>query len=236
MDRRPGNGCDLGREARGGALKKPGCGDLPALACCIFLAVAVSRVDAQTAPRLYACRDGHGRTLTSDRPMAECAETTQQELRKSGGVLRSVGPTYSDLELAARQKQDRRIEEAVAERAGERRRARALLVRYPAAPVHDRERDDALRHLEQAAQTARHYLLALRRDRQRLDEELQFYRGDRAKAPVALREALEDNEARIRAQSKFIQSMDEDRQRLVERFATERAQLEPLWRAAAANR
>jgi hypothetical protein len=125
---------------------------------------------------------------------------------------------------------------AALDRAGERRRQRALLVRYPDARVHDRERDDALAQIEQVTQEAKHYLAALKIDRQRLDEELEFYRGDRTKAPTALRERFEENEVSVRAQNKFIQSMDEDRQRLALRFANERAQLEPLWQTVAAKR
>lgn len=206
-----------------------------ALACCVLVSLS-SNADAQSPPLVYACKDAHGRALTSDRPIADCADRNQQELRKSGGVLRTVGPTYSDLELAARQNQDLRAERAALDRAGERRRERALLVRYPDSRVHDRERDDALANIDQTAQVARQYLAALKIDRQRLDEELEFYRGDRAMAPAALREKLEENEAGVRAQSKFIQSMEEERHRLALRFAKERTQLEPLWQAVAAKR
>ena len=108
--------------------------------------------------------------------------------------------------------------------------------RYPDARVHDRERNDALAHVEQTTQVARHYLAVLMLDRQRLDEELEFYAGNHAKAPEALHQKFEENEGGIRAQNKFIQSMEEDRQRLALRFENERAQLEPLWRATAVTR
>jgi len=215
---------------------KPMAERIAALACCVLLSLTAAKAAAQPTPRLYTCKDLRGRALTSDRPIAECTDRNQQELRKTGGVLRTVGPTYSDLELAARQNEDRRAEQAALDRAGERRRERALLVRYPDARVHDRERDDALAHIEQAAQVARHYLAALNVERQRLDEELEFYRGDRTKAPSALREKFEENETSVRAQTKFIQSMEEDRERLALRFANERVQLEPLWKAVAAKR
>lgn len=223
-------------EGCGGSLIKLNGGHIAALACVVLLSLGPASANAQSVPRVYACKDDRGRALTSDRPIADCADRNQQELRKTGGVLRTVGPTYSDLDLAARQNQAQRAEQAALDRAGERRRERALLVRYPEARVHDRERDDALAHIEQAAQVARHYLAALKIDRQRLDEELAFYRGDRTKAPAALREKFEDNEAGVRAQNKFIQSMEEDRQRLAMRFAKERTQLEPLWQAVAAKR
>ncbi|MDM0035722.1 DUF4124 domain-containing protein [Variovorax sp. J22P271] len=207
-----------------------------ALACCVLVSLSSAESDAQSPPRVYACKDAHGRTLTSDRPIADCADRNQQELRKTGGVLRTVGPTYSDRDLVARQNQAQRAEQAALDRAGERRRERALLVRYPDVRIHDRERDEALAQIEQAAQVAKHYLATLKVDRQGLDQELEFYRGDRTKAPAALREKFEENEAGFRAQSKFIQSMEEDRQRLALRFAKERTQLEPLWQAVAAKR
>ncbi|MDM0085554.1 DUF4124 domain-containing protein [Variovorax sp. J31P179] len=207
-----------------------------AFACCVLVTLSSANADAQPAPRVYACKDAHGRALSSDRPIVECADRSQQELRKTGGVLHTVGPTYSDLDLVARQNQDQRAEQAALDRAGERRRERALLVRYPDARIHDRERDEALAQIEQAAQVARHYLATLELARQGLDQELEFYRGDRTKAPAALREKFEENETGVRVQSKFIQSMEEDRQRLALRFAKERTQLEALWQAVAAKR
>ena len=198
---------------------------------------AVSAVaQAQSAPGLYACKDTRGRALSSDRPIAECADRQQLELRRSGGVLRTVGPSYSEQDQAARAHQLQQMDRAAAQREGERRRERALLARYPDSRLHDRERAEALAQLDQATHLARDYLAALKRERQELDAELQFFRGDRAKAPAGLSRKFDENEEGVRAQNRFIQSRDEEKQRVALRFASERAQLEPLWRATSANR
>lgn len=191
---------------------------------------------AQPAPRVYSCKDAHGRVLSADRPIADCAGREQEELRKTGGVLRKVAPTYSELDLATRDRQDREAEQQVLERAGQRRRERALLVRYPDARIHEQTRADALAQIDQAMQLARSYLAALKMERHKLDEELEFYRGDRTKAPAVLDQKFEENDSGIRAQTQFIQSSEEERQRLIHRFDDERARLQPQWQARASRR
>ncbi|MGJ7505854.1 DUF4124 domain-containing protein [Variovorax sp. GT1P44] len=203
-----------------------------ALAACLLLALASPRADAQSAPRIYACKDARGRTLSSDRPIADCADREQAELRKSGGVLRTIDAAASPMDLAARERRDEEAEQAALLRSGERRRERALLVRYPDARIHDQERAEALAQIDQTTRVANDYLAALKVDRQRLDGELEFYRGDRALAPAVLRRKFDENEAAVRAQLRFIRQAEDDRQRLALRFAKERAQLEPLWRTS----
>lgn len=211
-------------------------GGTATLACCVLLSLGATLAQAQSAPRVYSCKDAHGRILSADRPIADCADREQEELRKSGGVLRKVAPTYSDLDLVTRDRQDREAEQQVLQRAGERRRERALLVRYPDARIHEQERADALAQIDQALQLARNYLAALKTERHKLDEELAFYRGDRAKAPAALDQKFDENDSGIQAQTRFIQSSEEERQRVIQRFESERAQLEPQWQARASRR
>ncbi|MDM0022655.1 DUF4124 domain-containing protein [Variovorax saccharolyticus] len=207
-----------------------------ALVSGLLLGAVTPAAQAQSMPGLYACKDSRGRSLSSDRPIAECADRQQLALRQSCGVLRTVGPSYSELDQAAREHQLQQADRAAAQRAGERRRERALLARYPNSRLHDQERADALAQLDQATHLARNYLAALNRERRQLDEELQFFRGDRAKAPAVLSRKFDENEENVRAQTRFIQSREEDQQRLAQRFASERAQLEPLWRASSASR
>ncbi|RYY93606.1 MAG: DUF4124 domain-containing protein, partial [Comamonadaceae bacterium] len=119
----------------------------------------------QSAPgstaSIYACVDAAGRTLTSDRPIATCIDREQRELRPGGGTRRIVEPTWTAEELAAREARKREAQQAALRAQEERRRERALLVRYPSADVHERERRDALAQVDVVLQAARNRLVEL---------------------------------------------------------------------------
>ena len=92
-------------------------------AICLMLPLAVSA-------QIYVCKDASGRTLTSDRPIPECANRAMRELDRSGLVRREIAPP-----LTAQQKQERelqqerqRVEAAVLEE--QRLYDRALMTRY----------------------------------------------------------------------------------------------------------
>ncbi len=92
-------------------------------AACIVLPLAASA-------QIYVCKDASGRTLTSDRPIPECANRAMRELDHSGLVRREIAAP-----LTAQQKQERELQQ-------ERQRAdsaaveeqrlydRALMTRY----------------------------------------------------------------------------------------------------------
>ena len=68
----------------------------------VFLMAAGLAVSAwaqtSTSPIIagvYTCVDAKGRKLTSDRPIYECADRTQQEMTTTGTVKRVIGPTLT---------------------------------------------------------------------------------------------------------------------------------------------
>jgi hypothetical protein len=84
-----------------------------------------------SAGGIYSCTDARGRTLTADRPIAECSDREQRELSPSGLTRRKVEPTYTAREMAEREDRAREAAVQAAPATDERRRERALLMRYP---------------------------------------------------------------------------------------------------------
>src|SRR6185369_16743825 len=103
----------------------------------------------------------------------------------------------------------------------ERRRERALLVRYPNPAAHDRERAEALVQID----------VVIQADRKRVDDELEFYKKDPAKAPDALRRRVEDIARSVAVQNRFIGEQEDEKKRVNARFDEEQAKLAPLWAA-----
>lgn len=204
-----------------------------ALTLVVGLLGVASAAVAQQQPSsagVYSCKDARGRTLTSDRPIAECLDREQHALRATGGVLRTIGPSYSEREAAEREAQQRQAELIEAQRTEQRRRERALLTRYPNEAAHERDKAEALAQTDELTRIARKRIADLAEERKKVDDELEFYKGDPSKAPRAVRQRLEDNARSVQAQNRFIDVQRDERTRLNARFDEERSRLLPYWR------
>jgi hypothetical protein len=116
-----------------------------ALGLCLLAGTAM----AQNSGGIYSCIDSKGRRLTSDRPIPECLDREQRELGSSGVVRRVVPPSYTAEERAKLDAQRKAEELQRARVAEEKRRDKALLVRYPNQAMHDKERADALLQIDE---------------------------------------------------------------------------------------
>lgn len=200
-----------------------------AAGCTLALAQAQKGAPVPGAAGIYSCVDAKGRTLTADRPIAECSDREQRELSPSGMTRRRLEPTYTAREQAEREDRAREAAVQAARIADERRRERALLIRYPNAAAHERERGEALVQVDAVIQAARKRLSELADDRKKIDEELEFYKGDASKAPGVLRRRLDDNAKSVAVQNRFIGEQEDEKKRVNARFDEERVRLKQLW-------
>lgn len=185
------------------------------------------------AQNIYTCTDGQGRKRTADRPIAECADREQRLLNPSGTVRATVGPSLNAQERAQQELRQRQEGEAQARQVEAVRRERALLLRYPNQAAHDKERAEALAQVALVQQVARNREAELVRQREGLLAELEFYKKDPARAPLALRRQLDENSRNQAAQKRFIAEQEAERGRVNARFDAEQARLKSLWAASA---
>jgi len=191
--------------------------------------LVVSTVALAQGKGIYTCIDSKGRRITSDRPITECLDREQRELTGSGTVKRVVPPSYTAEERAridAQKKADEALQARIAE---EKRRDRALLIRYPNKPVHDKERTDALAQIDEVISAVNKRAQALLDQRKDISAELEFYQNDVSKAPLWLRRKLEDNEQQVAVQQRFVVEQTQEKQRLNARFDEELVKLRQLW-------
>ncbi len=178
---------------------------------------------------IYTCIDSKGRRLTSDRPIPECLDREQRELTRSGTVKRVVPPSYTAEERAELEAL-RKAEEAERSRANEeRRRERALLIRYPNQATHDKARADAMAQIDEVILAVKKRLDELNQQRTELDQELEFYKSDVKKAPAWLQRKHEDNLSQIQIQTRFLSDQDQEKLRVNVRFDEEKVTLQRLW-------
>jgi hypothetical protein len=206
------------------------------------LAVGAAPLHAQQAatpgPGIYSCVDAKGRKLTSDRPIPECLDREQKVLGPSGTVRAIVPPSLTGPERAALEARQRREAEERARLAEEKRRERALLLRYPNKAVHDKERAEALGQIEVVRQAALNRVKELQRQRKELEQELEFYASDPSRVPPSLKRLIEENAQSLAVQERFIADQDAEKARVNARFDEELARLQQLWAqggAAGAN-
>lgn len=189
---------------------------------------------SESGGTIYSCTDARGRIFT-DRPIPECVNGEQLELRKHGGVRREVQPPQTARELAEHEDRDRQAELKARQQSEQTRRDLALFVRYPTPAVHDRERADTLARIDAVIAVARKRIGELAVDREKIDNELEFYKRGPTKAPAALRQRIEDNTRSVRAEERFIGDQEDAKRQVNARFADERARLGPFWATGAAE-
>lgn len=190
---------------------------------------ALAQSAGQNRSGIYTCIDAKGRRITADRPIPECIDREQRELGNSGTVRRVVPPSYTAEERARIAAQRRAEDEARARVNEERRRERALLIRYPNQEAHDRDRQDALTQVDEVVGAVKKRELELAAQRKEIDQELEFYQSDPTRIPAWLKRKLEDNEQQVLVQKRFLVEQDQEKRRINERFDEELAKLRQLW-------
>lgn len=194
----------------------------------VFVLLAGAAGSAWGQAGIYTCVDGGGRRITSDRPIMECLDREQKELRSNGTVKRVVPPSLTAPERAAQEERERKLAELRQQQVEERRMQRALVTRYPNASAHDAERDRALRTQQEIIAAGQRRVEELREQREQIEAEGEYYKTP-ADWPAKLKRQLEQNDEQIAAQQRYIQSQEDELKRITRRFDEELARLKLLW-------
>lgn len=184
---------------------------------------------AVMAQGIFTCVDGKGRKITADRHIAECTDRAQQELTSTGTVKRVINPTLTAQERAVQDEKEKLAAEALALAQEEKRRDRALLLRYPDRHIHDKERGLALAQVDEVIKASSKRFTELSEQRKQIDTEMEFYKKDTARAPGSVKRRLEENESSVAVHKRFIADQDLEKRRVNQRFDEELIKLKQLW-------
>jgi hypothetical protein len=211
---------------------QPNFGNLRPKAVLLVMLVLCSSLVAQTtspAPEIYTCTDAQGRKHTSDRKIPECNDREQKILNPSGTVKARIGPTLTAQERGQIEAQNKVREQERARLEEEKKRDRALLVRYPTAALHQQEREESLRQVLIVKHAALVRVTELMAERTKLEDEMAFYTKDPSKAPQKLRLQIDAVLQALAAQGRFLADKDNEITRAHARFDEELERLKPLW-------
>lgn len=181
------------------------------------------------AQGIYTCTDAHGRRITSDRPIPECADREQRELSPSGLVKRVIPGAVSAQEQAQLNKQ---AEQEAEQRAREReqvRKDRALMNRYTNQRQHDAEREKQLAMVDTNIAVIQNRTRELQQQAKGYQDEMEFYKSDPSKAPAWLKRRMADNMALQEQQQLLVAAQLEEAKRVNARFDEELVRLKALW-------
>ena len=196
---------------------------------CALACVACALLGPAWGQTIYTCVDAKGRRLTADRPIVECLDREQRELNSSGTVRRRIGPVLTAEERAVEEEKARKLADERSRLEEEKKRDRALLLRYPTKAVHDKERLLALASVGDVIAAANKRVGELADQRKHLDAETEFYKSAPSKLPVKLKRQIEENEQQQAAQKRFLGGQDSERARINARFDEELGKLTQLW-------
>jgi hypothetical protein len=202
---------------------------------CLLCSLACSTLFAQSVAAsidIYTCVDAAGRKLTSDRPIPQCNDREQQILNPSGTVKSKIGPMLTALERKQLDIHNKALRDALTSKDEEKKRDRALLVRYPNRELHQKGRTEALIQVSLVKQAAASRVAELKADRVKLTDEMLFYKKDPSKAPDKLHRQIEEVTQTLAAQERFLTEQDVEINRVNSRFDEELLRLTQLWRLA----
>ncbi len=185
---------------------------------------------AGPAPEIYSCVDAKGRRITSDRKIPSCNDREQKVLNPSGTVKATVGPTLTAQEKIQLEAKEKLAMQERARLDEEKKRDRALLIRYPNEVLHDKEREAALAQIALVKRAATVRAGELHTEYTKLQDELAFYAKDPKRTPTKLQHQFEAAKLALEGQGRFIADKDLETARTNARFDEELQRLRPLWR------
>jgi len=193
--------------------------------------VALAVAAAPASATVFVCTTADGRTITGDRPPAECADVPIRELRADGMVRRVIEPPLTEEQRRARAEQARLAKQRHDEKRAQARQDIALLETYASEADIEVARKTALASRQAMIDRSRKRLETFAVERKKLDEETEFYVN--RKLPLKLEQAIEANESLVQAEQRLIVEMQADIARINKRFDDEAGRYRELREAGA---
>ena len=188
----------------------------------------VGNASAQTGasgPSMYSCRDHAGRTVTSDRPIADCAGV-MRELGPSGIVRREIAPPLTADQQRQKDADDKAKRAADEVSREKRRRDTALLAAYQSEDQIEAARRRALADGDESLKTSRVRLAELMKERTGLQQEAVAYKSKTM--PPLFKRKIDDNQALIDDEEASIKMRMSDVERINARYDDDRNRFREL--------
>lgn len=169
---------------------------------------ALTLVSANNQAQIFMCKDASGRTVTSDRPIPECADRAGRELTREGLLKREIAAPLTPEQKRQKQilEDQQKAEQTAADE--QKRQDQLLKTRYLSVSeieaARKRSRDPLLEKMKASATT----ITALEKTLKSIEEEKEFYK--KKTLPLSLTRKIEDVESALINEKKNVQGYATD--------------------------
>ena len=202
--------------------------------CALLLVLGAPALTWAQAPAggrtIYSCVSAAGKTLTSDRLIAECSGREQRILNADGSLNRIVPPTLTGEERALVEERERVAIAARNAKVDAARRDRSLLTRFPNEAAHAKARAGAVDSVNKLLRASEGRLVELAKERKPLTADAEFYAGK--PLPPQLKAQLDANDVSTEGQRAQIEAQKAELDRVNKNYDTELQRLKKLWAGA----
>ena len=181
---------------------------MSSLKIALFLSLALPMAGVQA--QIYMCKDASGRTITSDRPIPECADRAMRELDRSGRARRDI-PAPMTVEEKRRlqlEEEKRKVDEASADE--QRRSDRLLRAHYKSEADIEVARKRALEQVDDRIKRDKAALTAAEKQQQLAQADADVLKKKNATVPTILQHRIDDASQTVTAARKSIQGHEAD--------------------------
>lgn len=197
-----------------------------------ILLAAVS-VSGLVHAQIYSCKDGNGRTLTSDREIPECASRDMREIGKNGIVRRVIPAPMTADQRRAKQLDEERAKQQADAVLEARRRDQALLARFRNEGEIDRAQQRALGDLQEKIRHS-DLALALATDQLKIAQ-AEAARRSSKNIPPYMQQRIDDAKTSVSAETSRKLQIQSDLSRLDQSFDETRKRYRELTETSAAK-
>ncbi len=183
----------------------------------LFLPLILGHWGAQA--QIYMCKDGSGRTITSDRPIPECADRAVRELDKNGTARREIpAPLTTEQKRQVQMDEEKRkTEEAAADE--QKRNDRAIRLRYRSEADIDLAHKRSLEPVEEQIKREKMELATAKKQQQLAQTEVDTLTKKNAAVPTTVQRKLDDADHAVDGSKKLISDYEAEIAQINEKYA-----------------
>lgn len=200
---------------------------LNSLRLCVLLSTVLCAMPAQA--QIYSCVTDDGRTITSDKPVPECAKRKMRELRDDGALRRTILPplTHAQREAKKRALIAKRL--ARARQRQEQAQDEALMNAYPSMSALERMRERRLAEVQDQIDSTYQRMVKLHKKLRAAKAEFLAY--PEGEAPGQIQQKVDQIAISISSEDTVVKSQLIEQEQIRERFAKDEARLRVLLEA-----
>lgn len=176
----------------------------------IALFIPLIVVPWQASAQMFQCKDASGRSITSDRPIPECAYRPMRELSTSGMPRREIpAPMTVEERRKMQEQEEKRKAEAIAAEE-QRRNDLAIRARFRSEADIEAARKRSLEPVEEQIKREKLTLANAEKQQKAAQSEVDAFKAKSAPVPTIVQRKLDDADHAVEASQKLLRDQESE--------------------------